>query len=85
MIKNKKIGLALLFGSYAKNTAHNKSDIDLYVETENLGLKKELENLNSKISVKIGKFNRDSLLIKEIIDNHVIIKDFEKYYEKTND
>jgi len=85
IIKNKKIGLALLFGSYAKNTAHNKSDIDLYVETENLGLKKELENLNSKISVKIGKFNRDSLLIKEMMDNHVIIKGFEKYYEKTND
>jgi len=82
--KNKNIKMALLFGSYAKERSHSKSDIDIYLETKSLKLKKEIEMINSKISVKIGKFNKENLLIKEIIDNHVIIKGFEKYYEKTN-
>lgn len=80
--ENKKIQLAILFGSYAKNTAKNDSDIDLYIETEDNKLKKEIESTDSKLSVKIGKYNKDSLLIKEIEKNHVIIKGVERYYEK---
>ncbi len=82
IIKNKKIKLAILFGSYAKEKENSKSDIDIYIETENQELKKELELLNSKLSIKIGKYNKENLLIKEIEKNHIIIKGVERYYEK---
>jgi len=81
LLKNKKIKLAILFGSYAKNTDHKRSDIDIYIETTNPNIKKEVESINSKISVKIGKFDKSNFLMKEIIDNHIIIKGVERYYE----
>lgn len=80
--KNEKISLAVLFGSYAKNTAKKESDIDIYIDTTDNKLKEEVELIDSRISVKIGKYNKDSLLIKEIEKNHVIIKGIETYYEK---
>jgi len=79
---NNKIRIALLFGSYAKGLAKEDSDIDLYLDTTNLKLKEEIRNLNSLISVKIGSYNKSSLLIKEIEKNHVVIKGLEEYYEK---
>ena len=80
-----KEGLIILglFGSYAKESAKQDSDIDVYVETENLTLKKEVSLIDSKINVKIGKYNKSSNLIKEIEKNHAVIKGVEKYYEKT--
>jgi len=81
--KNTKIKLAILFGSYSKERAKKESDIDIYIETSNNALKKEIEHIYSKINVKIGKFDISSLLIKEIIKNHIIIKGIERYYEKT--
>ena len=80
--KNKEIGLAVLFGSYARGTANKKSDIDIFIETKDRNLKKELELLNSRFSVKIGEYDRSSPLIKEIEKNHVIIKGAELFYEK---
>ncbi len=80
--RNKKIKLAILFGSYAKKIAKKESDIDIYIETTNIRLKNELEEINSKLNVKIGKYNKDNLLIKEIEKNHVIIKGVEIFYEK---
>jgi len=80
--QNKEIGLAILFGSYAKGTANKNSDIDVFIETKDRNLKKELELLNSRLSVKIGEYDRSSSLIKEIEKNHVIIKGAEIFYEK---
>jgi len=80
--ENKKIRLAVLFGSYAKHNAGRNSDIDIYVESNDKNLKKELEKINSRLSIKIGKFDLSALLVKEIIKNHVIIKGVEEYYEK---
>ena len=80
--KNEKINLAILFGSYAKGTAKKESDIDIYIDTTDKKLKEEVELIDSKISVKIGKYNKESLLIKEIEKNHIIIKGIEIYYEK---
>ena len=83
-IQNEKsIQLAILFGSYAKGLEKEISDIDIYIETKNRKIKEELESLNENLSIKIGEFNRDSLLTKEIEKNHVIIKGVENYYEKT--
>jgi len=79
---NNKIKLSILFGSYAKNKAKKESDIDIYIETNNKKIKYELEKIYSKINIKIGKYDKKSLLIKEIEKNHVIIKGVEEYYKK---
>lgn len=75
--------LIVLFGSYAKFAADKGSDIDLYVETGSRKVREELESINSKIKVKIGTFDMESNLIKEIIKNHIALKGVEEFYEKT--
>ena len=74
--------LIVLFGSYAKGIAKKSSDIDIYIETKNRNIKKSVEDIHSKIRVKIGLFDTESLLIKEIIKDHVIIKGVEEFYDK---
>ena len=74
--------MAILFGSYAKGIAKKDSDIDIYIETENRKIKEELSIIDSKLSIKIGKFDTSSLLIREIVKNHVILKGIEEYYAK---
>jgi len=81
--KNVKKGMIILFGSYAKGIEKQNSDIDVYIETNDKKIKYRLQELNSKLSIKIGKFDTDSLLIKEIVKNHIIIKGIEEFYEKT--
>lgn len=80
---DRSIRLAVLFGSYAKNTARPDSDIDVYVETEDRETKRALDMLNTKLSIKMGKFDASSPLAAEIIKNHVILKGVEDFYEKT--
>lgn len=82
VLKKTNSQIIILFGSYAKFKAKKDSDIDFYIETDNKKTKREIELINSKINVKIGKFSLHSLLIKEIIKNHVILRGLEKYYEK---
>ncbi len=83
MLKVCREKLIILFGSYAKGTAKKDSDIDIYIETNDVKAKEKVESLHSKISVKIGNFETDSPLIREIIKNHVIIKGLDEFYEKT--
>lgn len=80
---NKRIKLAVLFGSYTKSMAKKESDIDIFIESDSLNLKKELNLIDPRINIKIGKLNKENRLVKEIEKNHVIIKGFERYYEKT--
>jgi len=80
--KKNNIKLAIIFGSYAKHTAKKESDIDIYIETTNRKIKRELEFIDSKLSIKIGAYNKDNLLIKEIEKSPIIIKGIEEYYEK---
>src|SRR3989344_3977350 len=82
IIKKSKCSLILLFGSYAKNSEKKESDIDIYLETTNQKTKEEVQKIYDLLSVKLGKFNPEDLLIKEIIKNHAIIKGGEEYYEK---
>ena len=74
--------LIIMFGSYAKFRAKKDSDIDIYIETKNRNIKNNVENIHSKIKVKIGIFDIKSNLIKEIIKDHVIVRGFEEFYEK---
>jgi len=80
---NNKIKLAILFGSYAKGTATTDSDIDIFIESKDQTLKRELGLLNSKLSIKVGLYDTSNLVIKEIEKSHVIIKGVELYYEKS--
>ena len=80
--KDQKIKLAILFGSYAKGLAKERSDIDIYIESEDQSIKQKLKILDARASVKLGKYDVNNLLIKEIDKNHVIIKGVEEYYEK---
>lgn len=74
--------LIILFGSYAKKIAKEKSDIDVYIETKNRNIKKLVEEIHPKINIKIGPFDVGSPLIKEIIKDHIIIRGIEEFYEK---
>lgn len=78
-----EVQLALIFGSYAKGTAHERSDIDLFIETEDRILKKRLEDQYMALSVKIGPFDMGNPLIREIMKDHIIVKGVEDYFEKT--
>lgn len=82
--KNFPKGMILLFGSYAKGIPRPDSDIDVYLETNEIKFKNELSELNSRLSIKIGKFDTKSLLIKEIIKNHAIVRGLEDFYERTD-
>jgi predicted nucleotidyltransferase len=96
MLKYRKIGpvvedilaeckseMVVIFGSYAKLSANNDSDIDIYIETKETRIKKAVERINSALSVKIGEFDSKSLLIREIIKSHVLIRGVDEFYEKT--
>lgn len=75
--------LILIFGSFAKFSAKKDNDIDVFIETTKRKVKTQLENINPRLSVKIGKFDTNNLLIKEIMKDHVILKGVEYYYENT--
>ncbi len=75
-------GMIILFGSYAKGNPRQESDIDIYLETTGSEIKSRLQELNSKLSIKTGRFDVRSLLIKEIMKNHVIIRGVEEFYER---
>ena len=80
--QNRRVKLAVIFGSYAKKEASKKSDIDLFVETQSRRLRKEIENIDSRLSVKIGSYDKENNLIKEIDRTHVVIKGIEDFFEK---
>ena len=82
IIEKSNCNLILLFGSYAKGNIRKDSDIDVYIETTNIKVKENVQRIYDSLSVKIGKFNPNDLLIKEIIKNHIIIKGGEEYYQK---
>lgn len=74
--------IIIFFGSYAKFGAKKDSDIDVYIDTKNRKVKENIEEINSKINVKTGLFDANSPLIKEIIQNHIILRGAEGFYEK---
>lgn len=83
LLKNTGKSMVVLFGSHAKFTAKQDSDIDVYVEISDRRLKNKLDSIHSKLSIKIGSFDLEADLVKEIIKNHVILKGVEEFYEKT--
>lgn len=82
ILKKSSSSIVALFGSYAKFAASKDSDIDIYAEGHKEKEKEALESISQKVNVKVGAFDADLLLIKEIIKNHIIIRGVEEFYEK---
>ncbi len=78
---NRKIRLAVVFGSHAKSLAGKNSDVDIFIETSDRKLKEKYSGMDSKLSIKTGKLGSDNLS-KEIEKNHVLIKGGEIYHER---
>ena len=81
-LKKLPVGIIAVFGSYAKWAETDKSDIDIYIETQSDKIKREASKINRKFSIKTGLYAKDNLLIKEIEKNHIIVKGVEVFYEK---
>lgn len=79
-----KSQLIIIFGSYAKGLEIKKSDLDIFVEKDlnSKSEKRKLEEIHRILSIKEGEFDKNSNLIKEIIEDHIIIKGVERFYEK---
>ncbi|MFH1528060.1 MAG: nucleotidyltransferase domain-containing protein [Bacteroidota bacterium] len=80
--QDKKVKLAMVFGSYAKGLERKESDVDIFAETKDIEIKKVYSKFDSKLSIKIGGFNLGEDLIKEICKDNILIKGGEIYYEK---
>lgn len=91
ILRNYPVDKAILFGSYAKGEATNKSDIDLYIDTNGelrgldfVGL---LEILVDALGADIDLIDKshiepDSPIIQEIENGGVVIYEKSKdYYE----
>jgi len=77
-------GVLIIFGSYANFLTNEKSDLDILI----IGKHQELKDLEELYNIKINivkidknKFNKEDILIKEIIKNHIIFKGMEEFIE----
>jgi DNA-binding transcriptional ArsR family regulator len=70
------------FRSEGKNKVYSVKR-PLKAETLNTASKKQLEQRNSSLIVKLGNFDTRFLLIREIIRDHIIIKGVEVYFYMT--
>ncbi len=80
---------AVLFGSYSKETAAEKSDIDILIIYKNtLNLEKAIKEIHAKYDKEINsiimtltdfKKQKDKVLIKEIINNHIVLYSAENF------
>ena len=82
IFKNFAVKKAILFGSYAKNTPTEKSDIDLVIDSEgkllNIYFYGLLEDLVQKLQKNVDLFEiteiqKDSKIYKDIENEGVII------------
>lgn len=72
--------LIVLFGSYANETHNKNSDVDVYIETNDSNLVRKLSGISSRLSIKSGILRKDSELAREIVNNHIIIQNVERFY-----
>ena len=81
-LESRTDGIIAIFGSYANLSANEKSDIDVLA----MGKIKETKDLEGLYGIKINivkidknKFNKEDVLIKEVIKNHVVLKGVEEF------
>ena len=74
-------GIALIFGSYAKDTQKETSDLDIFA-TGNHNKEKIHQiskTYNLEINIKEQKTFEINTLTKEVIKNHIIVQNTEEY------
>ena len=85
-LEKKSKGILILFGSYAKGKSNKESDLDVF-SIGDIGQAHDLEDLyNIKINIiksTKDKFNKQEPIIREIINNHIILKGTEEFIELT--
>ncbi|MEK6940858.1 MAG: nucleotidyltransferase domain-containing protein [Nanoarchaeota archaeon] len=89
-IENHIKGISIIFGSYAKGLEKKYSDLDIFVvgACNNKKIKEISETYGVKVSIKqypqdIFENNlREDILIKEVIENHIIITGIEPFINK---
>jgi predicted nucleotidyltransferase len=85
-IEKRSRGLVIIFGSYANLSSSKNSDIDIFAMGK-VDDTKDLEELyNIKINVinsSKDKFKLNDIFVKEIINNHIILKGVEEYIDLT--
>ena len=74
LVQNTEVSEIILFGSYAKNTANENSDIDLVIDSNGKLMGFKLFSLISKIEELFNK-NVDAFEKSEIIKNSSIEKE----------
>ncbi|MFT4311113.1 MAG: nucleotidyltransferase domain-containing protein [Candidatus Woesearchaeota archaeon] len=79
-LKNQTNELVILFGSFAKGTNTENSDIDIYTES-----KQTFQNLPENVRITNANLDKNIILKKEIEKDHVIIQDVEKYNQLMQD
>jgi uncharacterized protein len=80
-------GIVILFGSYAKGIQKKDSDLDIFIvgTYDEKKLKEAGHKYGLDINIKSYPMNifekemRDDILLKEIIENHILIKDAEGF------
>ena len=77
LLKNFPVESVILFGSYAKNSASENSDLDLVIDTKETLLGFKLYSLITKIEEAFQK-QVDAFEKSEIIDNSKIAEEIEK-------
>ena len=80
--KDPRFELCLIFGSFAKGLVKRSSDIDVFIETSKKEIKKDYSNFDSRLNIKIGKWDNNNLLIKEIKKNSILVKGGDVYYDR---
>ncbi len=75
-------GILIIFGSYADYSANEKSDLDIAIIGKINNVKDIEELYDIKINlIKIDekKFNKEEIIIQEIIKKHIILKGEDKF------
>ncbi|MBQ3253344.1 MAG: nucleotidyltransferase domain-containing protein [Acholeplasmatales bacterium] len=72
---NYKVNFCYLFGSYAKNTAGDKSDVDLLIDTEVTGL--DFYGLVEELRVELHK-KVDLITVNQLDNNQELLKEILK-------
>jgi len=83
-------GIVIVFGSYAKGTQKEDSDLDLFIVGKYY--EKKIKNIGKKYGIDINVKSyplplfeeeiRDDILLKEIKENHILIKDADGFVRR---
>ncbi|MEK6862224.1 MAG: nucleotidyltransferase domain-containing protein [Nanoarchaeota archaeon] len=85
-IEKRTNGIIIIFGSYANSTKNERSDLDVFI----IGNISDIDDLETLYNIKINvvkstkdKFKSNDLFLKEIMNNHILLKGVEEFIDLT--